>query len=192
MNKLSKFKIIEEAFLLIDKNGWEDFSLEKLALINNYKIEDLKNFIKNKNSILVEFSKMIDQKVEKNIDFQDFQNSNIKDNIFELVMTRFDVMTPFKRPLKKILLEIQNPLILQKISSNVFNSMDFYLEFSNAYENSIFDIFKKKSLFLIYAYCFRIWLDDNSEEQSKTMSELDRLLSVAENFSKRAREFCLF
>ena len=70
--------------------------------------------------------------------------------------------------------------------------MDFYLEFSNAYENSIFDIFKKKSLFLIYAYCFRIWLDDNSEEQSKTMSELDRLLSVAENFSKRAREFCLF
>ena len=34
MNKLSKFKIIEEAFLLIDKNGWEDFSLEKLALIN--------------------------------------------------------------------------------------------------------------------------------------------------------------
>ena len=143
MNKLSKFKIIEEAFLLIDKNGWEDFSLEKLALTNNYKIEDLKNFIKNKNSILVEFSKMIDQKVEKNIDFQDFQNSNIKDNIFELVMTRFDVMTPFKRPLKKILLEIQNPLILQKISSNVFNSMDFYLEFSNAYENSIFDIFKK-------------------------------------------------
>ena len=101
MNKLSKFKIIEEAFLLIDKNGWEDFSLEKLALINNYKIEDLKNFIKNKNSILVEFSKMIDQKVEKNIDFQDFQNSNIKDNIFELVMTRFDVMTPFKRPLKE-------------------------------------------------------------------------------------------
>ena len=135
------------------------FLLEKLALINNYKIEDLKNFIKNKNSILVEFSKMIDQKVEKNIDFQDFQNSNIKDNIFELVMTRFDVMTPFKRPLKKILLEIQNPLILQKISSNVFNSMDFYLEFSNAYENSIFDIFKKKSLFLIYAYCFRIWLE---------------------------------
>ena len=114
-----------------------------MALINNYKIEDFKNFIKNKNSILVEFSKMIDQKVEKNIDFQDFQNSNIKDNIFELVMTRFDVMTPFKRPLKKILLEIQNPLILQKISSNVFNSMDFYLEFSNAYENSIFDILKK-------------------------------------------------
>ena len=35
-------------------------------------------------------------------------------------------------------------------------------------------------------------LRDNSEEQSKTMSELDRLLSVAENFSKRAREFCLF
>ena len=31
MNKLSKFKIIEEAFLLIDKNGWEDFSFRKIG-----------------------------------------------------------------------------------------------------------------------------------------------------------------
>ena len=38
MNKLSKFKIIEESFLLIDKNGWEEFSIEKFAIVKNIKL----------------------------------------------------------------------------------------------------------------------------------------------------------
>ena len=38
--------------------------------------------------------------------------------------------------------------------------MDFYLEFSNAYDDTIFDVIKKKSLFLII-HCFKAWLNDN-------------------------------
>ena len=153
---------------------------------------EVKNFIDNKNQLLFEFSKMIDDKVEENIDTDEFENSNIKDNIFELIMMRFDVMTPFKGGLKKIINEIKNPIILKKISHNIMESMDFYLEFSNAYDDSIFDIIKKKSLFLIYSYCFKVWLEDDSEELSKTMSELDRLLNYSEKFSRKAKDFFLF
>ena len=70
--------------------------------------------------------------------------------------------------------------------------MDFYLEYSNAYDESIFDPVKKKSLFLIYSYCFKVWLEDDSKELSKTMSELDRLLNYAEKFSKKAKDLFLF
>ena len=48
MNKLSKFKIIEESFLLIDKIGWKEFSIERFAEENNYKTLEVKNFIGNK------------------------------------------------------------------------------------------------------------------------------------------------
>jgi len=192
MNNLSKFKIIEESFLFIEKNSWERFSIEKFATLNKYKIMEVKNFIDNKNQLLFEFSKMIDDKVEENIDTDEFENSTIKDNIFELIMMRFDVMTPFKGGLKKIINEIKNPIILKKISHNIMESMDFYLEFSNAYDDSIFDIIKKKSLFLIYSYCFKVWLEDDSEELSKTMSELDRLLNYSEIFSRKAKDFFLF
>lgn len=192
MNNLSKFKIIEESFLFIEKNSWERFSIEKFATLNKYKIMEVKNFIDNKNQLLFEFSKMIDDKVEENIDTDEFENSTIKDNIFELIMMRFDVMTPFKGGLKKIINEIKNPIILKKISHNIMESMDFYLEFSNAYDDSIFDIIKKKSLFLIYSYCFKVWLEDDSEELSKTMSELDRLLNYSEKFSRKAKDFFLF
>ena len=192
MNNLSKFKIIEESFLFIEKIGWEEFSIEKFAERYKYKISEVKNFIGNKNDLLIEFSKMIDEKVELNIDLEEFENSNVKDNIFELIMMRFDAMTPFKSGLKKIIKEIKNPIILKDISQNILASMDFYLEFSKAYDDSIFDIIKKKSLFLIYSFCFKAWLNDDSKELSKTMSELDRLLNYAENFSKKAKDFLSF
>ncbi len=192
MNKLSKFKIIEESFLFIDKIGWKEFSIERFAEENNYKTSEVKNFISNKNDLLIEFSKMIDEKVELNINIEEFENSDVKDNIFELIMMRFDAMTPFKGGLKKIINEIKSPIILKEISQNILVSMDFYLEFSNAYDDTIFDVIKKKSLFLIYSYCFKVWLNDDSKELSKTMSELDRLLNYAEKFSKKAKDFLSF
>ena len=192
MNKLSKFKIIEESFLFIDKIGWKEFSIERFAEENKYKTSEVKKFIGNKNDLLIEFSKMIDEKVELNIDIEEFENSDVKDNIFELIMMRFDAMTPFKGGLKKIINEIKSPIILKEISQNILVSMDFYLEFSNAYDDTIFDVIKKKSLFLIYSYCFKAWLNDDSKELSKTMSELDRLLNYAEKFSKKAKDFLSF
>ena len=192
MNKLSKFKIIEESFLFIGKIGWKEFSIERFAEENNYKTSEVKNFIGNKNDLLIEFSKMIDEKVELNINIEEFENSDVKDNIFELIMMRFDAMTPFKGGLKKIINEIKSPIILKEISQNILVSMDFYLEFSSAYDDTIFDVIKKKSLFLIYSYCFKVWLNDDSKELSKTMSELDRLLNYAEKFSKKAKDFLSF
>jgi len=192
MNKLSKFKIIEESFFFIEKIGWEEFSMERFASENNYKTSEIKNLISNKNDLLIEFSKMIDEKVELNIDIEEFENSDVKDNIFELIMMRFDALTPFKGGLKKIIYEIKSPIILKEISQKILVSMDFYLEFSNAYDDTIFDVIKKKSLFLIYSYCFKAWLNDHSKELSKTMSELDRLLNYAEKFSKKAKDFLSF
>lgn len=192
MNKLSKFKIIEESFFFIEKIGWEEFSMERFAAENKYKTSEIKNLISNKNDLLIEFSKMIDEKVELNIDIEEFENSDVKDNIFELIMMRFDALTPFKGGLKKIIYEIKSPIILKEISQNILVSMDFYLEFSNAYDDTIFDVIKKKSLFLIYSYCFKAWLNDDSKELSKTMSELDRLLNYAEKFSKKAKDFLSF
>ena len=192
MNKLSKFKIIEESFFFIEKIGWAEFSMERFAAENKYKTSEIKNLISNKNDLLIEFSKMIDEKVELNIDIEEFENSDVKDNIFELIMMRFDALTPFKGGLKKIIYEIKSPIILKEISQNILVSMDFYLEFSNAYDDTIFDVIKKKSLFLIYSYCFKAWLNDDSKELSKTMSELDRLLNYAEKFSKKAKDFLSF
>ena len=181
---------IKKGFYLINDIGWEEFSLEKLSTKENIPIEDLKVFFKCKYSIVDKFSRMVDKNIESKLKIEDFKDSSKKDILFELIMMRFDEMEEFKGSLTKILDASKNkPLLISIITKNVMNTMDFFLELSDSYNNYAFDVLKKNFLFLIYSITFKTWLSDNTEELSKTMAELDRLLSTAENFQQKVSSF---
>jgi len=133
---------------------------------------------------------MIDSEVESNLSFDEMKESSVKDNLFEVIMLRFDVMEPYKIALSKLIKSAtKNPALFSVISKNVINSMDFYLEISNSYKGLTIDLFKKNFLFIIYSYTFKIWLEDNSDDLSKTMAALDKSLSIADNLQKKAKDF---
>ena len=183
-------KYIKKGFDLINDIGWEEFSLEKLSTKEKIPINDLKVFFKCKNSIVDKFSRMIDKKIESKLRIDDFKDSSKKDILFELIMMRFDEMEGYKGSLVKILDVSKNkPLLISIITKNVMNTMDFFLELSNSYNNYAFDILKKNFLFFIYSITFKTWLSDNTEDLSKTMAELDKLLSTAENFQQKVSSF---
>ena len=181
---------IKKGFYLINDIGWDKFSLEKLSTKENIPVEDLKDLFKCKYSIVDKFSRMVDKNIESKLKIEDFKDSSKKDILFELIMMRFDEMEEFKGSLAKILDASRNkPLLISIITKNVMNTMDFFLELSNSYNNYAFDVLKKNFLFLIYSITFKTWLSDNTEELSKTMAELDRLLSTAENFQQKVSSF---
>ena len=183
-------KYIKKGFDLINDIGWEEFSLEKLSTKEKIPINDLKVFFKCKNSIVDKFSRMIDKNIESKLRIDDFKDSSKKDILFELIMMRFDEMEDFKGSLVKILDVSKNkPLLISIITKNVMNTMDFFLELSNSYNNYAFDILKKNFLFIIYSISFKTWLSDDTEDLSKTMAELDKLLSTAENFQQKVSRF---
>ena len=183
-------KYIKKGFDLINDIGWEEFSLEKLSTKEKIPINDLKVFFKCKNSIVDKFSRMIDKKIESKLRIDDFKDSSKKDILFELIMMRFDEMEGFKGSLVKILDVSKNkPLLISIITKNVMNTMDFFLELSNSYNNYAFDFLKKNFLFFIYSITFKTWLSDDTEDLSKTMAELDKLLSTAENFQQKVSSF---
>ena len=179
-----KFNLIKSSFKIIEKSGWKSFSLEKLSYSEKISINEIKKIFKSEINILDEFSKMIDIEVEKNFDYEELANTSVKDNLFELIMLRLEFMQPYRNALKRIKSTFKtDPLVAKSVSINVMDSLDFYLELSNAFNDSFLDIFKKKSIFLIYTYIFTIWLEDNSKELSKTMSELDKLLTFSEKIA---------
>ena len=183
-------KYIKKGFDLINDIGWEEFSLEKLSTKEKIPINDLKVFFKCKNSIVDKFSRMIDKKIESKLRIDDFKDSSKKDILFELIMMRFDEMESFKGSLVKILDVSKNkPLLISIITKNVMNTMDFFLELSNSYNNYAFDFLKKNFLFFIYSITFKTWLSDETKDLSKTMAELDKLLSTAENFQQKVSSF---
>ena len=183
-------KFIKKGFHLINDIGWDKFSLEKLSTKENIPVEDLKDLFKCKYSIVDKFSRMVDKNIESKLKIEDFKDSSKKDILFELIMMRFDEMEEFKGSLAQILDASRNkPLLISIITKNVMNTMDFFLELSDSYNNYAFDFLKKNFLFLIYSITFKTWLSDNTEELSKTMAELDRLLSTAENFQQKVSSF---
>ena len=179
-----KFNLVKSSFNIIEKSGWKSFSLQKLSYAEKIPINEIKIFFKSEITILDEFSKMIDIKVEKSFDYEELTNTSVKDNLFELIMLRLEYMQPYRNALKSIKSSFKSdPLVAKSVTKNVINSLDFYLELTNAYNDSFLDIFKKKSIFLIYSYIFMIWLEDDSDELSKTMSELDKLLTFSEKIA---------
>ena len=179
-----KFNLVKSSFDIIEKSGWKSFSLQKLSETEKIPINEIKFFFKSEITILAEFSKMIDIKVEKSFDYEELTNTSVKDNLFELIMLRLEFMQPYRNALKSIKSSFKSdPLVAKSVAKNVMNSLDFYLELTNAFNDSFLDIFKKKSIFLIYSYIFMIWLEDDSDELSKTMSELDKLLTFSEKIA---------
>ena len=179
-----KFNLVKSSFNIIEKSGWKSFSLQKLSYAEKIPINEIKIFFKSEITILDEFSKMIDIKVEKSFDYEELTNTSVKDNLFELIMLRLEYMQPYRNALKSIKSSFKSdPLVAKSVAKNVMNSLDFYLELTNAFNDSFLDIFKKKSIFLIYSYIFMIWLEDDTDELSKTMSELDRLLTFSEKIA---------
>ena len=187
---INEKKLINKGFALIREIGWNNFDIKTLSKKEKISEEEISFFFSCKYSLIERFTKMIDSEVESNLSFDEMKESSVKDNLFEVIMLRFDVMEPYKIALSKLIKSAKkNPALFSVISKNVINSMDFYLEISNSYKGLTIDLFKKNFLFIIYSYTFKIWLEDNSDDLSKTMAALDKSLSIADNLQKKAKDF---
>ena len=189
-NSNKKINYIKLGFKLIEEKGWNDFSLEKLAKEESIKIEDLNFFFKDETKLIESFSEMIDEQVIKEVDLNEFNENSVKDNIFELIMIRFEKLSPYKKSLDILLKQLRSkPKILKKLAKKIFNSLDLFLEISNAKSNYVFDFLKLNIMFIIYGYTFKIWLEDDSEDMGKTMAEVDKWLSEAEGYANKISPF---
>ena len=185
-----KISYIKLAFKLIEEKGWNDFSLEKLAKEESIKIEDLIFFFKDETKLIESFSEMIDEQVIKEVDLNEFNQNSVKDNIFELIMIRFEMLSPYKKSLDILLKQLKyEPKTLKKLTKKIFNSLDLFLEISNAKNNYVFDFLKLNIMFIIYGYTFKIWLEDDSKDMGKTMAEVDKWLSEAEGYANKISPF---
>ena len=122
-------KKIEDVFLNIllkkDFQNVEITEIQKKARISSKKFYLL---FRTKEEILFSFFQRIDDILEKKIKKNNFGN-NLKDNLFEVCMTRLDILYPYKKNLQKLYTYLKKePRIFLKLYESFFKSMfpDFY------------------------------------------------------------------
>ena len=188
--KLNKYQFIKDGFYIIENEGWKKFSFEKLARNQKVDSKKVKMMFRNKIGFLKAFSLMIDEKVINKLNFEEFKNNKVKDNLFELIMLRFEELNDYKVGLKNLLNDLKSsPFDFKKVTRNIFDSMELFLDIAKGKENYFFDFIKINIIFIIYSYTFNVWLDDKSEDMNITMAELDKWLSQAEIYSKKINQF---
>ena len=192
MNKKQnkKNEIIKQAFQLIEKNGWKRFSIRKFSEEKKIELKKLEFLFNDKLDIIKDFSKMIDEEVVSEIDIEEFKNNSVKDNLFELVMLRFEKLEPYKQCLSNLVQEIKyEPRELQSILFSLIKSFDLFITISNGKSKDVYDFLKAPILFVIYFKSFQVWLNDSSKEMSSTMAEVDKWLSKSENLVEKLKSF---
>ena len=175
-------KKIEDSFLEIllkkDFNKIKISEIQKKTRVSSKKFFEL---FKTKEEIMISFFKRIDKLLEKKIKKVNLGN-NIKDNLFEICMTRLDLLHPYKKNLHNFYLSFQNkPKLFFKLYQSFFKSMEMNLKLSNIDLEPIkknLKIFLFSSLYLSILY---EWFKENSNDNEKVMASLDRRLTLIEN-----------
>ena len=109
-------------------------------------------------------------------------NSTIRDQLFELIMLRFDVLSREKKAISRIFRSTigRDPVTSFIGLGNAWVSMKNTLEIVGISTSSPLGQLKVNGLLAIYLKSMCSWLKDDSSDLSKTMAELDKNLLRAE------------
>ena len=177
-----KTQIRDAAFNLAISEGWRWVTFSKIAQKTNLEETEIAKLFSSKQDIFLSLVEEIDEITLSESHFGG--SSSIRDRLFDIIMTRFDKLLPYRHQIKSILFDFsQNPLAISNLIKKNMNSMKLMLEFAEVKTSGLTGRLNIKGLMIIYAIVFRIWLNDDSVDLSKTMAALDSNLGKAESIA---------
>jgi AcrR family transcriptional regulator len=176
-------KALLAAFQLIEEKGWAAFHLEEVAKKTKIPLQQVHEFFPEKTALLKELARRVDNKTLACGHIKD-SASSVKEALFELIMERFDVLSSYRNGLKRICFEgWKEPFSFSFLGPLSCHSVDILLETTGMKREGILGVLKEKIFSLFYLYIFKIWLEDDSADMSKTMASLDAGLSKLEELN---------
>ena len=180
MQKLQK--IVEDIFLkLLLKKDFHEIEIAEIQKKTKISSKKFFQLFKTKEDIIISFFKRIDQNLEKKIKKKGLGN-NIKDNLFEICMTRIDLLHPYKKNLHNFYLSFQKkPNLFIKLYKSFFKSMENNLQLSRINLEPIKKNLKVFIFSFLYLSIIYEWFKESSNNNEKIMATLDQRLSLIEN-----------
>lgn len=171
------------ALKLSEELGWANITLQDVAREGGLSLSELYTHFDDKTDILCAFGKMIDQKTLEESGEPD-EALPPRDRLFDILMTRFDVLEDHKPALMSILNSFKGDPKQAVISlPHLCRSMTWMMEAAGLDTGGYMGAAKVFGLSVVYLKAVRIWLKDETEDMSKTMAALDRDLGRAEKYA---------
>jgi AcrR family transcriptional regulator len=191
--KTSPEKIIAATLKLATSQPWPEITLADIAEAAKLKPAELMQHFTSKLAILDGFNRQIDDQVAGA--FGDAsEDETVRDQLFDILMLRFDALQPQKKAIKAILRETVpfDPRASLCGLGAIMRSMASALNLLGIKSKTPLGCIKTKALAAVYVRSFKVWLEDDSADMAKTMAILDDGLAKIENLAQiilRSKKF---
>lgn len=176
-----KGRYISAALALAAETPWHQVTLSEIATRAGATLADLKAHFSSKADILAAFTDLVNDEVLVRAPARE-EGQGKRDALFEVVMSRFDVLLPWKSAMRSIA-QSRSPdpaLIARAMTAN-----RWMLEAAGISSGGLDGAARAAGLASVYASVFRIWLDDDDPGLARTMAALDRRLQRGERTLRR-------
>lgn len=181
----AKDKIIKAALSLAASQGWGLTTVRNIADEAEIELPEFYEYFDGKEDILTAYGRKLDQKVLEA--FADFNpETPVRDLIFDILMERFDLANQDKVALKSIFNSMRtDPGQVLVNLPQLGASMTRMLEAAGLDPYGWRGAARIAGLSAAVAWVTRVWLEDDTQDLSKTMASLDKALSRVENLAER-------
>ena len=171
-----KGRVLAAALECAAAKSWADVTLLDIAEAGKMPLADLRGQFDSKGRIIAALVRAADDEVLKRTPNRS-EDHEARDALFDVVMTRFDVLAPYKRSLKSV--HASGPADLS-MARPMLTSMHWMLQAAGIDSEGHAGRLRVIGLATVYASVFRVWLDDDDPGHARTMAALDRRLRRGE------------
>jgi ubiquinone biosynthesis protein COQ9 len=171
-----KGRAVAAAMRLAAERPWNDVSLLDIAHAAGLGLVDLKQHFVSKADVLAAFMRAIDDDMLRRAPART-PDQTARDALFEVVMSRFDALTPYRPALRSI---ARSGLLDPRLVRAFLSSQHWMLQASGVNTDGVGGCVRLAGFGSVYASVFETWLDDDDPGHSRTMAALDRRLRSGE------------
>lgn len=178
--QLGSDRIIDAALKLASGMRWRDISMEMIANQSGTTLPRVYELFPTKAALLNAFIRRTDQSVLAGHDFDD-ASEPVRERLLDVLMRRLDALAPHKDAVASITRDLgRDPAALMCSVPAFMKSMAWSLEAAGVGTSGLFGLVRVKGLAAIYLSALRVWLRDETQDQSVTMAHVDKNLKRAE------------
>ncbi|MGL4426751.1 MAG: hypothetical protein ACRCUQ_03245 [Alphaproteobacteria bacterium] len=179
--------IFEAGLACAAQEGWETFSFEHVAQRAEVSLHVVKALFPSKEVFLSRFLVYVDEKARNQVCLEGLES--LKDQIFELILARLEVLAPYKTWCKEIYeASLRDPSLACAVSRKVLGYVKFMAEVSFRDAPACTQTLGMPLLLGLYLLGFRQWLQDESPDSPATLAFLDNALTYVLPFFHMLRQ----
>jgi ubiquinone biosynthesis protein COQ9 len=169
---------------LVETQGWIDLSFAEIAEKAGVPIADAHRVYPSKTAVLLGLTRAIDERILTSLGADPLEGS-AKDRLFDIVMRRFDILKADREAYRRLMRQLPaTPDSFAALLCQLRRSLSLTLEAAGISAGGLRGALRLKGLLAIYVAGLRVFANDESEDLSKTMAEIDKRLGQAERLSE--------